>query len=514
MTAVRVRFAPSPTGALHIGGVRTALYNFLLARKTGGSFIIRIEDTDQARFVPGAEEYILESLKWCGLVPDEGPEMGGNYGPYRQSERKEKGIYQKYAQQLIENGYAYYAFDTSEALDAVRTRYENEGKTFKYSAATRMEMTNSLTLSTEETEKRIASGEPVAIRLKVPANELVFINDLIRGEVTFESNELDDKIMLKSDGMPTYHMANIVDDRLMKITHVIRGEEWLPSTAHHVLLYRYLGWENEMPQFAHLPLILKPTGKGKLSKRDGDKLGIPVFPLSWIGATPEDSFKGFREFGFLPEAVINFLALLGWNPGTEQEIFSIDELCQAFSLEKIGKSGARFDFEKAKWFNQQYIIAASDERLAQLVQPFLIEKGYTADFDHVKQFCGLMKERVSLLTEFAESGYYFFEPVKEYDEATIKKRWQADRRGQFDKLADLLGATENYSAENVELIVKGFINETGLKFGEVFPVLRIALSGSMSGPDLFKMIALLGKVEVNKRLNKAYDYFDEVCLTT
>ena len=512
MTAVRVRFAPSPTGALHIGGVRTALYNFLLARQTGGTFILRIEDTDQNRYVPGAEDYIMESLKWCGLIPVEGPGIGGDYGPYRQSERKEKGIYKKYAQQLIDNGHAYYAFDTSDELDAIRAKYESEGKTFKYGSASRMEMTNSLTISPEETTKRIASDEPYAIRLKIPADELVAVNDLVRGEVTFQSNELDDKIMLKSDGMPTYHLANIVDDYLMKISHVIRGEEWLPSTAHHVLLYRFFGWENEMPKFAHLPLILKPTGKGKLSKRDGDKLGIPVFPLSWNGDIPEDSFMGFREFGFLPEAVINFLAFLGWNPGTEQEIFSLDELCEAFSLERIGKSGARFDFEKAKWYNQQYIMATPDGKLAELIQPMLTEKGYDFDLEYITTFCGLMKERVTLMTEFVDSGYFFFEAVKNYDEKTVRKRWQSDQRFQFEKLSGLLESIENYTAENIEVVIKQFINDSGLKFGEVFPILRIALSGSMSGPDLFKMIALLGKEEVNERLKKAFDYFDELCL--
>ncbi len=512
MTGVRVRFAPSPTGALHIGGVRTALYNYLLAKKTGGTFIVRIEDTDQTRYIEGAEDYIMESLKWCGLLPDEGPGIGGDYGPYRQSERKEKGLYKKYAQQLIDNGHAYFAFDTAEELTAIRSKFEAEKKTFKYSSATRMDMTNSLTLSAEETQKRLASNEPYTIRLKVPADELVVINDLIRGEVTFQSNELDDKIMLKSDGMPTYHMANIVDDHLMKITHVIRGEEWLPSTAHHVLLYRYLGWEEEMPQFAHLPLILKPTGKGKLSKRDGDKLGIPVFPLSWDAATPEDSFQGFREFGFLSEAVNNFLAFLGWNPGTEQEIFSLNELCEAFSLERIGKSGARFDFEKAKWFNQQYIITMTDEKLAELIQPLLLGKGYEFDQDYIASFCGLMKERVSLLTDFVDVGYYFFEDVRTYDEKNVRKRWKTDRRDLFESLSIALASTEDFNAENVEKVVKTFIETSGLKFGEVFPILRIALAGSMSGPDLFKMMALLGKERVAERLKKAFNYFDEVCL--
>ena len=339
MSNIRLRFAPSPTGPLHIGGVRTALYNYLLAKKTGGTFILRIEDTDQTRYVPGAEDYIIESLKWCGLEPQEGPGFGGDYGPYRQSERK--ALYKKYAQQLIDSGNAYYAFDTPEELEARRQAEKEKGNhTFKYDSKLRKEMNNSTTLSAEEVKSRLESGTPYTIRLKIPIDEIVTVKDLIRGDVNFQSNELDDKIILKGDGMPTYHLANIVDDHLMKISHVIRGEEWLPSTAHHVLLYRFLGWEDKMPQFAHLPLILKPNGKGKLSKRDGAKLGIPVFPLSWAGTVQDDAFEGFREFGFDPNAVINFLAFLGWNPGTEQEIFSLDALCDAFSIEKIGKAGA------------------------------------------------------------------------------------------------------------------------------------------------------------------------------
>jgi len=341
MSGIRVRFAPSPTGALHIGGVRTALYNYLLAKKHNGTFILRIEDTDQTRYVPGAEDYIQEALAWLGFSPDEGPKQGGDYGPYRQSERKD--LYAQYAMQLLKDGNAYYAFDTAESLTAQRSAYEARKEVFRYDASTRMGLSNSLTMSAEDVEKRLSSGEPYTIRLKIPADESITIQDQVRGDVTFSSNELDDKIMLKGDGMPTYHLANIVDDHLMEITHVIRGEEWLPSTAHHKYLYRFLGWEETMPQFAHLPLILKPTGKGKLSKRDGAKLGIPVFPLAWKGATAEESFTGFREYGFDPQAANNFLAFLGWNPGTEQEMFSLEELVEAFTIERVGKAGARFD---------------------------------------------------------------------------------------------------------------------------------------------------------------------------
>ena len=512
MEKVRVRFAPSPTGALHIGGVRTALYNYLFARKHGGVFILRIEDTDQTRYVPGAEAYIIESLRWLGLLPDEGPGFGGNYGPYRQSERKD--IYRQYAQQLIEAGQAYYAFDTPEELEAAREAAKAAGNhTWKYDAAARSSMQNSLTLPPAEVESRLASGDPDVVRLLVPADETIRFQDLIRGDVSFQGTELDDKVILKSDGMPTYHLANIVDDRLMEVTHVIRGEEWLSSTAHHVLLYRFLGWEREMPAFAHLPLILKPSGKGKLSKRDGDKLGMPVFPLSWEGETESDSFTGFREFGFDPRAVLNFLAFLGWNPGTEQEIFSLEELGQAFSIEGIGKAGARFDFDKAKWFNQQYIMATPDEELAKAVRPIIEAHGHRPDDAFLTAFCGLMKERVVLYPDFWTNAYYFFEDVREFDQKTIRKKWRPESRPLFEQLRDRLRAAgpEAWADEaGVKLTVETFMQDNELKFGDVLPILRVALSGTMQGPAIFPMMVLLGKEEVSRRLDLAYEVFDNV----
>ena len=507
MTKMRLRFAPSPTGALHIGGVRTALYNYLLARKHGGTLILRIEDTDQTRYVPGAEDYILESLRWCGITLDEGPGVGGDFGPYRQSERKP--LYKKYAQQLIDSGNAYYAFDSAEDLTRLRSAYEAKKEVFRYDNSTRMDLVNSLTLSEEEVAKRLNSDTPYTIRIKIPRDEKVTIQDLVRGEVTFSSNELDDKIMLKGDGMPTYHLANIVDDHLMEISHVIRGEEWLPSTAHHVYLYRFLDWEETMPKFAHLPLILKPTGKGKLSKRDGDKLGIPVFPISWNGENKEDSFMGFREFGFDPEAVLNFLAFLGWNPGTEQEMFDLAQLSEAFSIERIGKSGARFDFEKAKWFNQQYIMAKSNEELAAHIAPAAKALGYDVSDDFLSTFCGLMKERVMLYPDFLEKGYYFFKPVAAYDNKMVRKKWKPERRDLFEHMKTQLGALEDFSANNIETEVKAFMEANGLGFGDVLSVLRLALSGTMKGPAVFEMAAVLGKTEVLNRLDLAYDYFDE-----
>ncbi len=509
MAKFRVRFAPSPTGALHIGGVRTALYNYLLARKHGGDFLLRIEDTDQNRFVPGAEEYIIQSLQWCGILPDEGPVSGGNYGPYRQSERQH--IYRNYAEELVTRGHAYYAFDTPEELEARRESEKKKGNhSFKYDGQVRLEMNNSLTLPDAEVSRRLDSGTPYVIRLKVPTGETITVQDEIRGEVSFQSDELDDKVILKGDGLPTYHLANVVDDHLMEITHVIRGEEWLPSTAHHVLLYRFLGWEASMPQFAHLPLILKPDGKGKLSKRDGTRLGIPVFPLSWKGATPDDSFVGFREFGFDPRAVVNFLALLGWNPGTEQELFTLDELVEAFSLEKIGKAGARFDFDKALWFNKQYIASDSNENLARKVGPLIEAHGHHPSQKYLADFCGLLKERVSLFPEFWSSGYYFFEPVREYDEKTIAKRWKPENRKNFEELASDLRQANKYDAETVKSIVETFMNAKGLKFGEVLPILRIAVSGSTQGPAVFEMMALLGQETVDERLTKAFDLFDRI----
>ncbi len=509
MKNLRLRFAPSPTGALHIGGVRTALYNYLLTKKHGGTFILRIEDTDQMRYVPGAEDYILESLNWCGIQPDEGPGIGGKYGPYRQSERKD--LYQKYARQLLESGHAYYAFDTPEALDQMRQRLKEQGNHApQYNASVRMQMTNSLSLPAGEVARLLDAGTPYTIRLKVPEGEVISVQDEVRGEVQFQSNELDDKIMLKSDGMPTYHLANVVDDHLMEISHVIRGEEWLPSTAHHILLYRAFGWENSMPVFAHLPLILKPNGKGKLSKRDGDRLGIPVFPISWKGETAEDSFTGFREFGFDPAAVLNFLAFLGWNPGTEQELFSLEELSEAFSIERIGRPGARFDFEKAKWFNQQYILHSDNFSLLDHVRPFIEAHGHAPADDYLKGVCHLLKERVMLFTDFWEQGYYFFEEVKIYDDKAIRKKWKPERRTLFEQLrADLLDLTE-YSADLIETAIKLFMEKAGLSFGDVLPILRITLSGSMKGPSVFEMMELLGQKTVDKRLIGGFNYCDGV----
>lgn len=491
---VRVRFAPSPTGTLHIGGVRTALYNYLLARKYGGQFILRIEDTDQTRYVPGAEDYIIEALRWTGLVPDEGVGFGGEYGPYRQSDRK--AMYAEYAQQLIERGNAYYAFDTAEELDQQRNTTEN----FIYGSSTRLGLRNSLSLSKDETEALLANGTPAVIRLKIDPGQSILINDLIRGEVVFQSDELDDKVLLKTDGMPTYHLANIVDDHLMKITHVIRGEEWLSSTAHHVLLYRGFGWEDTMPQFAHLPLIMKPEGNGKLSKRDGAKFGIPVFPLAWVSDDPEQNAPGFRENGFVPEAVVNFLALLGWHPEGEQEIFSMDELISAFSLEKISKGGARFDYEKAKWFNQKYIQAMDNVALANIIRPYAESKNYTATEDFLVKVAELMKERVTFVQDFTETGYYLFEKVRIYDADTVAKKWKPEVKPVFSELTSVIEQCSDFSAAALEEAVKTFIHDKALKPGDILPLLRIALAGTMKGPAVFDMAAMLGKTETVERL--------------
>lgn len=502
MEKMRLRFAPSPTGALHIGGMRTALYNYLLAKKHGGAFILRIEDTDQNRFVPGAEDYIKEALEWAGLIPDEGPGYGGSYGPYRQSERRE--LYRKYTDQLVAGGHAYYAFDTADELAAQR----DKDPAFKYDAGARLRMNNSLTRSEKEVEQ-LLGGEYV-VRLQVPEDETVSFRDQVRGQVSFDSSELDDKVLLKADGMPTYHMANVVDDYLMEVTHVIRGEEWLSSTAHHVLLYRALGWESRMPEFAHLPLILRPDGKGKLSKRDGARFGFPVFPLSWEGATEEDSFMGLREFGFLPEAAVNFLALLGWNPGTEQEIFSMEELIGAFSVERINKSGTRFDIDKAKWFNQQYIIKADTDYLLEKIRPVIAAHGHKPGDAFLKGFIELMRERAVTLDDFWENGYFFFEEPREYDEKTVQKRWAPERKGLFDELAGKLYGLSDYTAGNIKAQTEVFISEKGLKFGEVLPILRLAAAGTMKGPALFEMMELLGREEANRRLLGAFGRFNEL----
>ncbi len=504
----RVRFAPSPTGALHIGGIRTALYNYLFARKTGGVFILRIEDTDQLRYVPGAEAYILEALEWFGLRPDEGPGVGGgDFGPYRQSERK--AIYAQYALELVQKGHAYYAFDTAEELDRYRQEaQERGGETFKYDGKTRLSLHNSLTLPESEVRARIEAGNPWVIRLKVPQDQTITVEDLIRGTVHFQSNELDDKVILKSDGMPTYHLANIVDDHLMEITHVIRGEEWLPSTAHHVLLYQAMGWD--MPLFAHLPLILKPNGQGKLSKRDGVQLGIPVFPLAWKGETPEESFTGFREAGFLPEAAINFLALLGWNPGTEQELFRLEELVASFSIEKIGKSGARFDYDKARWFNQQHLMGLADAELATRVRPIIEAQGQYPENTFLEAFCGLMKERVVMLPDFWDSGRYFFEDFIVFDEKTVAKKWDAGKKALFHELLSRLEALPTFETGTIHDALEGWMAEKELKPGDLFPLLRIALIGTMKGPGVPEMLALFGFHESKRRLLQAATRFDAV----
>jgi glutamyl-tRNA synthetase len=490
---IRVRFAPSPTGPLHIGGVRTALYNYLLAKQQGGTFILRIEDTDQTRYVPGAEQYIIDSLVWAGMVPDEGPGFGGEYGPYRQSERKP--IYRQYAEQLVELGHAYYAFDTSEELDA---RREQEGESFKYGIASRLSLRNSLSLSKEESERLIKEGTNVVIRIKIPEDKSIVINDSIRGEVTFNCNELDDKVMLKADGMPTYHMANIVDDHLMKITHVIRGEEWLPSTAHHQLLYDCFGWE--APQFAHLPLILKPTGQGKLSKRDGAKFGFPVFPLNWDGSDGDGAFPGFREEGFLPEALLNFIAFLGWNPGNDEEMLNLEKLISAFSIDRIVKSGARFDYDKAKWYNQQYLMAMPNEEIAKLLQPIAKEKGIEANYEKLTHAAGMMKERVYFLQDILITGYYLFSEPQDIDSDTFNKKFKPELDKRFLEIGEIAKGIGEAPKEKFELAIKTFIADNQLKMGDILPILRIALTGTMQGPDLFDTFSILGGEESNKRI--------------
>ena len=505
MSNIRVRFAPSPTGPLNIGGIRTALYDYLLAKKDGGTFILRIEDTDQNRFVEGAEEYIIDALHWLGIPPDEGPRAGGEYGPYRQSERKE--LYHKYVQQLIDNGHAYYAFDTHEELESMRTRLERQGiQRAKYDAKVRMDMRNSLSLPAEEVKKLLDSNTSYTVRLKVIPGETVSFVDEIRDKVSFSTDELDDKILLKTDGMPTYHMANIVDDYLMKISHVIRGEEWLSSTPHHILLYRCLGLEDHIPKFAHLPLLLKPVGKGKLSKRDGAKFGFPVFPMEWHNPDG-DIYDGFKEAGFLPEAIINFLAFLGWNPGTEQEIFTKQGLADAFSLSSVSKGGARFDFDKAKWFNQQYIINTSNEDLADLIAGDVEAKGIDVDKDYLITFCGLMKERVVTLNEFLDAGSFFFAKPDSYDEKTVRKKFKLENETHFHNLIAGINGAQEYTAPNLENLVKSYIETNELGFGPILPILRVGVSGPMKGPDLFETMALLGKEEVVDRLTSGIEKF-------
>ena len=497
---VRVRFAPSPTGPLHIGGVRTALYNYLFAHQHGGDLVFRIEDTDSHRFVPGAEEYIIESFRWLGIKFDEGVSFGGNHGPYRQSERR--AIYKKYVDQLLADGKAYIAFDTPEQLEAKRAAVQN----FQYDARTRQEMTNSLTLPKEEVERRIADGEQYVVRFKVEPGIEVHVNDMIRGDVKIKSDILDDKVLYKSaDELPTYHLANIVDDHLMEITHVIRGEEWLPSAPLHVLLYRAFGWEDTMPTFAHLPLLLKPEGKGKLSKRDGDRLGFPVFPLEWHDPKTGDISSGYRESGYFPEAVVNFLTLLGWNPGTEQELFSLDELVEQFDIHKCSKSGAKFDYQKGMWFNHEYILRKSNEEIARLFAPIVANNGVDESMERITKVVSMMKDRVSFVKELWPLCSFFFIAPLEYDEKTVKKRWKADSAKVMTELAEVLEGIDDFSVEGQEPIVMKWVEEKGYKLGDVMNAFRLALVGIGKGPGMFDISAFLGKEETLARLRKAVE---------
>ena len=497
---VRVRFAPSPTGALHIGGVRTALYNYLFAKQNGGDLILRIEDTDSHRFVPGAEDYIIEALTWLGIHFDEGVGFGGNYGPYRQSERRE--IYKKYVNQLLDSDHAYIAFDTPEELDAKRKEIPN----FQYDASTRMQMRNSLTLSAEETQALIASRHQYVVRVKIEPNEDIHVNDLIRGAVVSNSSILDDKVLYKSaDQLPTYHLANIVDDHLMEVTHVIRGEEWLPSAPLHVLLYRYFGWADTMPQFAHLSLLLKPEGNGKLSKRDGDRLGFPVFPLEWHDPKSGEISSGYRESGYLPEAVVNFLALLGWNPGNDKEVMSMDELIQAFDLHHCSKSGAKFDYEKAKWFNHQYIQMKDNKEIAALFMPILEAHGVKAEPAYVEKVVGMMKDRVSFIKDLWGTTSFFFIAPTEYDEKTRKKRWKEDSAAQLGEFIEVLREHEPFDIESTENAAKAWIESKGYHLGNIMNAARLALVGEGKGPHIFDITEALGKEESIRRIQRAIE---------
>ena len=497
---VRVRFAPSPTGALHIGGVRTALYNYLFAKQNGGDLILRIEDTDSQRFVPGAEAYIIEALTWLGIRFDEGVGFGGNYGPYRQSERRE--IYKKYVDQLLESGHAYIAFDTPEELEAKRKAIPN----FQYDASTRAQMRNSLTLSPEETKALMDSDHKYVVRVKIEPNEDVHVHDIIRGEVVINSSVLDDKVLYKSaDQLPTYHLANIVDDHLMEVTHVIRGEEWLPSAPLHVLLYRYFGWEDTMPQFAHLSLLLKPEGNGKLSKRDGDRLGFPVFPLEWHDPKSGEVYSGYRESGYLPEAVVNFLALLGWNPGNDQEVMSMDELIKAFNLSHCSKSGARFDYEKAKWFNHQYIQMKDNKEIASLFMPVVEAHGVHATPEYVEKVVGMMKGRVSFIKDLWDVCSFFFVAPTEYDEKTRKKRWKKESAAQLTEFIEVLRAHEPFDIESTEEAAKAWIESKGYNLGNIMNAARLALVGEGKGPHIFDITEALGKEESIRRIQRAIE---------
>jgi len=497
---VRVRFAPSPTGPLHIGGVRTALYNYLFARKFNGDMLLRIEDTDSARFVPGAEDYIVEALSWLGIEIDEGigAKTQGMHAPYRQSERKP--IYRKYVDQLLDAGLAYIAFDTPAELDSKRAEIAN----FQYDAKTRGIMTNSLTLTADEVADRISNGEQYVVRIKIEPNEEIKVQDLIRGEVIINSSVIDDKVLFKSsDGLPTYHMANVVDDFLMEISHVIRGEEWLPSAPLHVLLYRYLGWTAQMPQFAHLPLLLKPDGNGKLSKRDGDRLGFPVFPLNWTDPKTNETSSGYREAGYFPEAVVNFLSLLGWNSGTEQEIFSMQELIDQFSLERVSKSGAKFDYEKGKWFNHKYLQNKPIEEIANLFQHIIIDKGIIEDSDKVQKITSLVRERAVFVNDLWLQSSFFFVAPTTYDEKTVQKRWKAETPDQLTELCDVLAVIDDFGAENTEEIVKAWITANEYNLGSIMNAFRLSLVGEPKGPHIFDITAIIGKDETIDRIRKA-----------
>jgi len=498
---VRVRFAPSPTGPLHIGGVRTALFNYLFAKKYNGTFVLRIEDTDQTRYVKNAEQYIVDALEWCNIPFDEGPNNNEKFGPYRQSERKE--LYQKYANILLEKGWAYYAFDTAEELDAHRKNHEENGKTFTYNWHNRQKLNSSLHLSSEEVEAKLKSGDKYVVRFKTPQDETLILEDEIRGKIKIDTNILDDKVLFKSDGMPTYHLANIVDDHLMEISHVIRGEEWLPSMALHILLYRAFDWK--APKFAHLPLILKPVGKGKLSKRDGDKLGFPVFPLAYTNEQTEDISRGYKEDGYFNDAFINMLALLGWNPGTEQEIFSLEELVEAFDLSRVSKSGAKFSPDKTKWFNQQYLQTKSNEELTALYIPILEEKGITADENFTQKIVSLIKERATFVADFWELSSFFFENPSEYDEKAAKKQWKETTGELMQELITVISNIEDFTIENAQTEIKGWITSKEIGFGKVMQPLRLSLVGKLAGPDLFDIMTMIGKENTIARIKNAIE---------
>ena len=498
---VRVRFAPSPTGPLHMGGVRTALYNYLFAKKHNGTFVLRIEDTDQTRYVANAEQYIIDSLEWCNIPFDEGPGKNEKYGPYRQSERKH--LYKQYADELIEKGWAYYAFDTAEELDAHRKDHEANGKTFIYNWHNREKgrLVNSLVLTSEEVEQRIANGDKYVVRFKTPQDETLILQDEVRGTIKIDTNTLDDKVLFKSDGMPTYHLANIVDDHLMKISHVIRGEEWLPSLPLHTLLYKAFEWE--APKFAHLSLILKPVGKGKLSKRDGDKLGFPVFPMEYTNEKSGDVSRGYKEDGYFAEAFVNLLALLGWNPGTEQELFSLEELTQAFDLARVSKSGAKFSPDKAKWFNQQYLQQKSAEELTELFLPILNSQGVEADKNYVQSVVGLVKERANFVNDLSELSNFFFADPTEYDPKAAKKQWKETTGELMTELVSVIEGIQDFSIENAQTEIKGWITSKEIGFGKVMQPLRLSLVGKLAGPDLFEIMTMVGKETTIKRIQNA-----------